>query len=321
MMRVLVAASLYLDQPTHETIEQGHRAIARARELGDNDAATLASLGVAHALGETDNLAARSLLADALEAAVDSSNDILEGMVLDYLANHMLRAGLRDEVAEMLDERTALGTRRFGLFEPELLYQVARTALEQERFDEAATLVPRRLRLGQARREHRCPVVRALRPRAPGARQGRRRSGTGWVSRVPRSRPPGRSEGTLVELDAMAGICAFRLGRSDIVAEQLDVLSQTQRPLVQAARCLVAGCLAQLNGHPGVADAQFRDAAARFASMRSTTHLRLALEEWARHHENRPFAAHLDEIRDEVRAGRVTTTEAMLAVDALIDGR
>lgn len=313
--RILAASSLYVVQPPDVAISHGRRAIELAQAAGDLHTEILATVGVAHAVGESDNARAAAVLTTALEQATRSGDDLLEGMVLDYLANHMLRAERLDEVGAMLAEQVSRGTRRFGVYECEVLYQCGRTALQRSDIDEA-------------KRWYDDAAAAARRIGSPSGRSMALfgLSQLALVSGDLHTALSGFQE--CFELDRIVdpkerwsdslfiAIIGFRLRDAGLVAPQVELLSETERPLVRAARCLAIACLAQLNEHREVANTHFLDACRRFATMQSRTHVRMAFEEWARFNEDRDFTSLLGELADGVATRRLSTLEAIDQIDA-----
>ena len=319
-LRLMLAVALSFDGEARDMRAYSRQALELAEASDDRRSWVIATVAWAHVLGETDNAVATADLRRAMEVAADLGDPVLEGLVINYLANHLLRAEERAEVADLLDRRMALGTTRFGLFGPEILYQRGRTALQ----DGDLTLAERFYReAGDAARRM-------------GSLRGRSFAAFG-LARVEFER--GALEKSLdlfmqgLELDRlvdprelwsdhmMIGIVAAHLGRRELVEAQLRAIEGSDRPLVLGVQALLAGCVAHLNGMAAVSDEQFDLAVRRFAGMKIRTHLQFALTEWARCTADPTLAAGLAGVVGELRRARITTDDVISRIDGLITDR
>ena len=319
-LRLLLAAALNFDGDPEIMNAYAHEAILAAEASGHRPSWVVATVAHAHVLGETDNDRATQELRPAMDVAIDLGDPVLEGLVINYLANHLLRAEERVEVTDLLDRRMALGTRRFGLFEPEVFYQRGRTARQvgdlvlAEEFYRAADDAARRL----------------------GSMRGRSFAVFGLAD-VEFDR--GAFEASLdlfiegLELDRlveprelwadhlMVGIVAARLGRRDLVEAQQRALDGSDRPLVRGVQALLAGWMAHLNGFSSASAAQFELAVRRFAATKIRTHLCLALTEWVQCMQESTTSIRMLEIAAELRSGRLEPDEAISILDAILADR
>jgi predicted ATPase len=319
-LRVLLVAALCLDQPQAEALEVSREALQLAQQVGDRPSSVLATVAMAHAVAESGGSEAIAMVAEVLTPSFAPQSEIssvVEGMALTYLCNYLARAGRHSDLAQLLSERLAFGTRRFGLYEAEVLYQSGRLARQ----------------LGDLVSAERAFRAAGEAARRTGALGGQSFALFGLATLAFDHDDLERSlqlfQETL-ELDQLVeprevwaerlyiGIIACRLGQADLAAAQLAALVSDGRPIVTHARNLVAGCVAGLNHAWEVADRRFATAAQLAASMGSSVHLAAVYVEWARYTRDPAIADSLRMLSTEVRSGSLAAVDAEAARTAKV---
>jgi hypothetical protein len=277
----------------------------------------LATIALAHAVAESDVDPAISMVQAVLPppslTRESTIGPVVEGVALTYLFNYLLRARRHTDVRRLLDERLAFGTRRFGLYEAEILYQSAR--FSRQLGDTVAA-------------EH---ALRAAQEAAlrTGAVSGQSFALFGLATLALENDDPERAlqlfEETL-RLDQLVepretwadrlyiGVIACRLGRTELAATQLAALDGDGRPIVRQARDHLAGCVAALNGAAQVADDSFRSAAKGAATMGNNDYLADILAEWARYTPEVSRADLFRNLSAGLRSGSLSAADAAAAL-------
>ena len=267
--------------PTPGKAESSARwAVEFAEQLGDVDAMTLASTWLLDVVAETDPDAVDECGKTALEQSAHASSPIYEAFVLNSLVNPLLRANRIGDARSLLDPRVAIGTRRYGLLEPQIQYQAGRVAFVTGTLDRAkqhflaAETAANRIGsmwglayalFGLAR------VARAIGDLEEALRLHTQAlecavliaPGEAWADHL------------------QVAIVATQLGRLELASRQIEALSGSDRPLVIAARTTVAAWVARANGYTDVAIGHWQRAAIAWAALPVTEQLIDVLTEWA----------------------------------------
>jgi predicted ATPase len=240
-------------------------AVDLARELDDIDALTLAHTAVSDAIMDFDPEEAIRVGRVALALSDGASSPVFGAAVIRSLVNPLIRAQRFAEVSALLDPLLALGTHRFGLFEPMVLYQAgraARVAGDNE--------TGRRLFMNAEAAARRTGSLLGYSYARYGLAQVA--FGLGDLDEALRLFEEVVEIDLLVSPSELWGdrmylaMIAADLSRPDIVDEQVEALRPAQRTLDRAAYAIAAGCAARLNGFTEVAVHHLVEAARLFAS-------------------------------------------------------
>ena len=292
-LRLMLAIARRHEGPALEQ-ELARAAVDLAGQLDDVDALTIAHTAVADAVMDSDPEEAIRIGRVALELSASATSPVFEGAVIRSIANPLLRMRRLAEVSDLLDPRLALGTRRYGLVEPMVLYQAGRAARIAGDSETA-----RRVYLASEAAARRTGSVLGL---------SYARFGLATLAFGLRDLDEAlRLFQETVDIDMLVSpsevwsermhlaIIGVELDRPDIVNAQLDALRDRQRPLERAACAVAAGCVARSNGFLDVAVQRFAEAVELFVSAHMPDTLADVVEALA------PCVAE-DEARDALRA-------------------